>query len=111
MTKLPFLVSLITKDNDYKMEQASAANAAAADLGVDAQIVYANNDPITQSTQVLKAIQSETSLRPNGIIIEPLGATSFPQVASAAAVAGIGWAVLSRKAEDAGELRKTSRTP
>ncbi len=111
MTKLRFLVSLITKDNDYQMEQASAANAAAAELGVDAQIVYADNDPITQSTQVLKAIQSDPSLRPNGIVVEPLGATSFPQVAKTAASAGIGWAILSREAEYARELRKSSRAP
>ncbi|HEV1993206.1 MAG TPA: substrate-binding domain-containing protein [Candidatus Acidoferrum sp.] len=111
MTKLRFLVSLITKDNDYQMEQAAAAKTAAAELGVEAEIVYADNDPITQSTQVLKVIQTEPSLRPSGIIIEPLGATSFPQVARAAASAGIGWAVLSREAEYAGELRKTIRTP
>src|SRR6266581_2803111 len=111
MTKLRFLVSLITKDNDYQMEQASAANAAAAELGVDAQIVYADNDPITQSTQVLKAIQSDPSLRPNGIVVEPLGATSFPQVAKTAASAGIGWAILSREAEYTRELRKSSTAP
>jgi ABC-type sugar transport system substrate-binding protein len=111
MTKLRFLVSLITKDNDYQMEQASAANAAAAELGVDAQIVYADNDPITQSTQVLKAIQSDPSLRPNGIVVEPLGATSFPQVAKTAASAGIGWAILSREAEYTLELRKSSTAP
>jgi len=29
MTKLRFLVSLITQDNDYQMEQAAAAKAAA----------------------------------------------------------------------------------
>jgi ribose transport system substrate-binding protein len=111
MTKLRFLVSLITKENDYQMEQAAAAKAAAAELGVEAQIVYAENDPITQSTQVLKAIQSDPSLRPNGIIVEPLGATSFPQVAKTAATAGIGWAILSREAEYTRELRKTATAP
>ena len=111
MTKLRFLVSLITQDNDYQMEQAAAAKAAAAELGVEAQILYADNDPITQSTQVLRFIQTEPSLRPSGILIEPLGATTFPQVASAAASAGIGWAVLSRTAEYAVELRKTTRSP
>ncbi|HXN95394.1 MAG TPA: substrate-binding domain-containing protein, partial [Candidatus Acidoferrales bacterium] len=34
-----------------------------------------------------------------------------PQVARAAASVGIGWAVLSRQAEYAGELRKTTRSP
>jgi ribose transport system substrate-binding protein len=111
MTKLRFLVSLITKDNDYQTEQAAAAKAAAAEQGVDAQIVYADNDPITQSTQVLKAIQSDPTLRPNGIVIEPVGATSFPQVAKTAVAAGIGWAILSRAADYTRELRKTSTAP
>ena len=56
MTTLRFLVSLITKDNDYQMEQAADAKAAAAELDVEAQIIYANDDAITQSTQLLKAI-------------------------------------------------------
>lgn len=111
MTKLRFLVSLITKDNDYQMEQAAAAKAAAAEQGVEAQIVYADNDPITQSTQVLKAIQSDPTLRPNGIVIEPVGATSFPQVARTAVTAGIGWAILSREAEYTREIRKTATAP
>jgi ribose transport system substrate-binding protein len=111
MTELRFLVSLITQDNDYQMEQVAAAKAAAAELDVEAQIVYAGNDPITQSTQVLTAIQTEPSLRPSGILIEPVGATSFPQIARAAASVGIGWAVLRRQAEYAGELRKTTRSP
>jgi len=111
MTTLRFLVSLITKDNDYQMEQAASAKAAASELGIDAEILYANDDPITQSTQLLKALQSDPSLRPNGILVEPVGATSFPQVAKTAVAAGIGWAVLSRDADYATELRKTTRTP
>ena len=111
MTTLRFLVSLITKDNDYQMEQAAAAKAAAAELDVEAQIIYANDDAITQSTQLLKAIQAEPSLRPSGILVEPVGATSFPQVAKTAAGTGIGWAILSRHAEYAIELRKTARSP
>ena len=111
MTTLRFLVSLITKDNDYQMEQAADAKAAAAELDVEAQIIYANDDAITQSTQLLKAIQAEPSLRPSGILVEPVGATSFPQVAKTAAGTGIGWAILSRHAEYAIELRKTARSP
>ncbi|HUC54516.1 MAG TPA: substrate-binding domain-containing protein [Candidatus Cybelea sp.] len=111
MTTLRFLVSLITKDNDYQMEQAASAKSAAAELGVEAEILYAHDDPITQSTQLLKAIQSEPSLRPNGILVEPVGATSFPQVAKTAAAADLGWAVLNRGAEYAAELQKTARRP
>jgi ABC-type sugar transport system substrate-binding protein len=110
MGKLRYLVSLITKDNDYQMEQAASAKAAAAELGVDVEIVYAGNDAITQSTQLLKVIQA-AELRPEAIIVEPLGATPFPKVAAAAATAGIGWAVVNREAEYTSELRRTSRSP
>src|SRR5438477_2525760 len=111
MAKLRFVVSLITKENDYQMEQTASANAAAREFGVDADILYAENDAITQSTQLLKVIQAEAALRPQGIIVEPLGATPFPRVASAAAAAGIGWAALSRQAEYTAELRKAHRSP
>lgn len=99
MAKLHFLVSLMTKDNDYPMEQ------------VGVEIVYADSDAITQSTQLSKVIQADTSLRPNAIVVEPLGATPFPKVASAAASAGIGWAVVNREADYTSQLRQASPSP
>jgi ribose transport system substrate-binding protein len=111
MTKLRYLVSLITKDNDYQREQAASAETAGAEFGVDVEIVYAENDAITQSTQLLKAIQADPSLRPNGIIVEPLGATPFPKVASSAVSAGIGWAVLNRAPDYTAELRQAFSSP
>jgi ribose transport system substrate-binding protein len=111
MTKLRYLVSLTTKDNDYQMEQAASARAAAAELNVDVEIVYAENDAITQSTQLLKVIQADPTLRPSAIVVEPLGATPFPKVASAAASAGIGWAVIYRQPEYTAQLRQAHRSP
>lgn len=111
MAKLRYLVSLITKDNDYQREQAASAKSAAGEAGADVEIIYAENDAITQSTQLLKAIQAEESTRPNGIFVEPLGATPFPKVASAASSAGIGWAVLNREADYTSALRQTSSSP
>jgi ribose transport system substrate-binding protein len=111
MKTLRFVVSLITKDNDFQMEQASSARAAAGRLGVEAEIVFADGNAITQSTQVLKHIQAPPEQRPAGIIVEPVGGTAMPQVARAAAAAGIGWAVLNREADYIAEVRRTSKTP
>ena len=111
MKKLRFLLSLTTDDNDYQIEQAQSAEVAARKLGVEVQTVYADNDAITQSTQVLKAIQSAETLRPDAIIFEPVGGTALPQVARAAVTAGIGWAVLNRDASYIPELRKVSTAP
>lgn len=111
MKKLGFLVSLTTNDNDYQIEQAQSAEAAARKCGVELQVIYADNDAITQSTQLLKAIQAEDEHRPDAIIFEPVGGTALPQVARAAAGAGIGWAVLNRDANYIAELRKSSKAP
>ncbi len=111
MDKLRILVSLTTDDNDYQIEQAQSAEQMARKLGVEIQIVYADNDAITQSTQILKAIQSDKNQRPHAIVFEPVGGTALPQVARAAASAGIGWAVLNRDANYILELRKSSSAP
>jgi len=111
MKKLRFLVSLTTRDNDYQLEQAAAAQETSRRLGVDFEILYADNDAITQSTQILKVVQAAPELRPDAIVFEPVGGTSLPQVARTAVGAGISWAVLNREAEYLTELRKTSRIP
>jgi ribose transport system substrate-binding protein len=111
MQHLRFIVSLITKENDYQVEQAASAQAAAQKLGVDVQILYADNDAITQSTQLLKAIQADASARPHAIIFEPTGGTAFPQVAQAAVKAKIAWAVLNREADYLSQLRKGAEVP
>ena len=111
MATLKFLVSLITQDNDYQMEQAHCAQLAAAKLDVDVAIAYSNNDTITQSTQILKAIQTNSTERPNAVILEPAGGTALPQVARAAVAEGIGWAVLNRDASYLAELRQTGTVP
>ena len=109
--KLRILVSLTTNDNDYQIEQAQSAEQAAKRLGVAVEIAHADNDAITQSTQILKAVQSEPAIRPDGIVFEPVGGTALPQVARAAAAAEIGWAVLNRDASYIPELRKIANTP
>jgi ribose transport system substrate-binding protein len=109
--KIRVLVSLTTNDNDYQTEQAQAAEQAAKQLGVALDIIFAANDAITQSTQILQAVQAPATSRPDAILFEPVGGTALPQVARAAVNAGIGWAVLNRDANYIEELRKNSRVP
>jgi ribose transport system substrate-binding protein len=111
MANLKFLLSLTTSENDYQLEQANAATLSAKNLGVELQTVYAENDAINQSTQILKAIQVAPEDRPNAIVFEPVGGTALPQVARAAVHAGIGWVVLNRDANYIPELREGARVP
>jgi len=105
MKKLRILVSLTTSDNDYQIEQAKSAEDAGRRLGMDLQIVYADNDAITQSTQILRAVQAAPQDRPDAVVFEPVGGTALPQVAKAAAAANIGWAVLSNDHTEIGRIQ------
>jgi ribose transport system substrate-binding protein len=75
------------------------------------KIIHANNDALTQSEQLLHYVQDSSVARPDAIIFEPAGGTAFPQVARAAAAAGIGWVVLNHEADYIPELRKTFKVP
>src|SRR5579859_3899309 len=111
MKKLRFLISLTNNDNDYQIEQAKSAEETSRRLGVDAQILYSDNDSVTQSTQLPNAVQAVPQMRPDAIVFEPVGATALPQVARAAAAANVGWVVLNREANYIEELRRTTSAP
>src|SRR5215472_5503854 len=111
MKRLSFVLSLTNDENDYQQEQAAAAEKTARRLGVDLKIIHANNDSLTQSQQLLQFVQDSASMRPDAIVFEPAGGTAFPQVARAAAAAGIGWVVLNHEADYVSELRRTYKVP
>jgi ABC-type sugar transport system substrate-binding protein len=111
MKRLRFVVSLITQDNDYQVEQAVAAEEAARKLAVEAQIVYADNDSIQQSQQILEFVQCDPGARPDGIIFEPVGGPALPQVARAAVATGIAWVVLNREIGYIKQLRQAFKVP
>jgi ribose transport system substrate-binding protein len=90
MKKFKFLVALTTRDNDYQQEQEATAQETARRLGVDVQIIDANNDSINQSQQLLQFVQSAAG-RPDAII---------------------GWVVLNREIDyDAAELSRIRNAP
>ena len=111
MKKARFLLSLTNDDNDYQIEQASAAKQAAIKRGIELEIIHARNDGIVQSQQLLNRIQSSTNPRPDAILFEPAGSTTLPQVARASVAAGIGWVVLNRDADYIADLRRQFHVP
>jgi ribose transport system substrate-binding protein len=111
MSQIKLLLSLTTNDNDYQLEQAVDAEKIARSLDVRLEIRYAQNDSIMQSQQILQAIQADASARPDGVIFEPVGGTALPQVARAAAMSKIAWAILNRDAEYTAELRQQYHVP
>lgn len=111
MTKPRLLLSVTNDKNDFQIEQVKCARQAADRLGMALDILYAQDDGIIQSQQLLNNIQSAAEKRPNVIIFEPAGSTALPRVARAAGAAGIGCVVLSRDAEYIEELRSAFHVP
>lgn len=109
LDKLNILVSLITEQNDFQLEQAASAQSAAIKLGAKVQIIYANNDAVYQTQQILQYIQ-EPSKRPDAIMVEPVG-TGMLQVAKAAVSAGIAWVVVNAGVDYLSDLRQHSLVP
>lgn len=109
MKRLRILVSLITEDNDYQLEQAASAQAAAAQLGASLQIIYSGNDAVQQTQQILGFIQ-DPSKRPDAILAEPVG-TGMPQIAKAAVSAGIGWGIINSDVDYLRGLRQQASVP
>jgi ribose transport system substrate-binding protein len=103
------VVALITRENDYQAEQAIAVTEMAARLGIKIQIIYADNDAVNQTQQLIKVIQDPFQ-RPSAILVEPVG-TGMPQVAKAAVGAGIGWGIINRDPDYIGELRRGGTVP
>lgn len=110
MNKLRIVVALITEDNDFQQEQASVAMTSARKYGMDVSIIYAENDGVNQSLQLVQVIQAAKESHPDAIVVEPVG-TGMTQVAQAAASAGIGWVVLNRHVDYLGALRRKNSAP
>jgi len=109
MDKLNVVVALTTRENDYQAEQAVAVTEVAARLGVKLQIIYADNDAVNQTQQLIKIIQ-DPAQRPTAILVEPVG-TGMPQVAKAAVAAGIGWGIINSDPEYITDLRRGGGVP
>jgi len=101
------------EENPYQRMQAIAGREVARSLGVDLQILFAKNDALIQSEQLLNAIHSSKHSELDGIVCAPVGTTrtALMQAARSAAAAGIGWAVLNREVDYITELRSSHQVP
>ena len=110
MKKLRIIVSL-PNDNAYQHEQGEVAKAAAKRLGLDLDVIRANDDSITQSQQLLNIIQDRAENRPAAFLVEPVTATGLRRVAEAAVAAGIAWVISNSDVDYVLQLRKNPLIP
>jgi ABC-type sugar transport system substrate-binding protein len=110
MKKLRVVVSL-PNDNAYQHEQGVVAKAAGARLGLDLQVLHANDDSIAQSQQLLEIIQATSVIRPSAFVVEPVTATGLRRVAEVAVAGGIAWVVSNSDVDYIRQLRKNPQVP
>lgn len=107
---MKIILSLVTNHNEYQTSQAALAEETARRLNVDLQVLFADNDPVNQSHQVLQAIQANHS-KPDGAIVFPVSDSGLAQAAKLAVSSGIGWAIIGRNVDYIPSLRATSSVP
>ena len=105
------VVVSLPNDNAYQHEQGVVAKSAAAQLGLDLELIHANDDAITQSQQLLRIIQSAPEDRPSAFIVEPVTAAGLKRVAVEAVGAGVGWVVSNNEVDYVNQLRSIGKAP
>ena len=110
MKKLRIVVSL-PNDNLYQHEQGVVAKSTGQHIGLDMQVMHANDDSITQSHQLLEIIHSPPESRPDAFLVEPVTATGLRRVAEAAIAVGIAWVIINSDVDYVQQLRTRTRVP
>lgn len=110
MKRLRIVVSL-PNDNAYQNEQKAVARSTAQRLGLDLQVIQADDDSTTQGQQLLKIVESSAETRPNAFLVEPLSVTGLRRVAEAAVAKGIAWIMSNSEVDYLKQLRKNPSVP
>ena len=110
MRDLRIVVSL-PNDNAYQHEQGVIARATGGQLGLNVEVLHANDDAITQSQQILGLVQAGAGKKPAAIIVEPVTANALKRVAEEAVAAGIAWVVSNSEVDYVKALRAGSKVP
>ena len=87
------VVSLPDSANEFQLLQAADAQSTAARLGLDVEVLYADNNAVLQIQQIFKFIHAEH--RPGAIVVEPVAVEGMERVVQKAASVGIGTAILN----------------
>jgi ABC-type sugar transport system substrate-binding protein len=89
-------VALLSDEQEFQRLQAEDARAAAAAGGLQAQVVFAENNAVLQIQQLYKFVRLPAEERPLAIVVETVVGEGLERLARAAVSAGIGWILINR---------------
>jgi ABC-type sugar transport system substrate-binding protein len=95
--KRRILVALLADDQEFQRLQAADAREAAARNNVEAEIIFADHNPVLQIQQLFKAIHASPEERPGAVVVETVTGEGLERVARNAVKAGVGWILINRR--------------
>jgi ribose transport system substrate-binding protein len=91
------VVALLNAEQEFQQLQAKDARDAAARLGLEAEVVFAEGHAVVQIQQLFKHIHAPEGERPAAIVVEAATGEGLERVARNAVRAGIGWILVNTR--------------
>jgi ABC-type sugar transport system substrate-binding protein len=99
------VVALLSAEQEFQQLQAKDARDAAARLGLEVEVVFADGHAVVQIQQLFKHIHAPEVERPSAIVVEATTGEGLERVARNAVRAGIGWMLVNTRVAYVDELR------
>jgi ABC-type sugar transport system substrate-binding protein len=100
------VVSLTTADQEYQALQGEDAKDAGRRLGVDVEVLFAEDVAVMQIQQIFRFVHAGEGERPAALLVHTRVPDGLERVARNAVQAGIGWMLLNRTAPYVDALRR-----
>ena len=103
------VVSLTSAQQEYQALQEEDARAAGRRLGVEVEVLFADDNPVLQIQQLFRFIHAPEGERPGALLVHTRVPDGLERVARNAVQLGMGWLLLNRSAPYAESLRREGR--
>jgi ABC-type sugar transport system substrate-binding protein len=102
-------VSLTSADQEYQARQAQDAVETGRRLGVEVEVLFAEDNAVLQIQQLFRLVHAPEAERPAALLVHTRVPDGLERVARNAAKAGVGWILLNRTAPYVETLRSEYR--
>lgn len=92
------VVSLTSEDQEYQALQGQDAREAGRRLGVEVEVLFAEDNAVKQIQQLFRHVHAPEVERPAALLVHTRAPDGLERVARNAARAGLGWLLLNRTA-------------
>jgi ABC-type sugar transport system substrate-binding protein len=100
------VISLVSEQQEYQALQATDATSTAGRLGVEVEVLFAEDNAVLQIQQLFHYLHAPEAERPSALIVHTRAPDGLERVARNAAQAGVGWVLLGRAAPYIETLRR-----